>query len=123
MILLYPRAEPYYHLKFCRPGKFNQLKAQSMVIVGSIKQDDNSGLKLINQLFYLIASLNQPCKVSRNFRKDVYAKTAINDNKLVLNHLMSSLKTKRNQFKYFNDQFIERQVRFLFDDETYSKIH
>ena len=26
-----PEAEPYYHLKFSEPDKFNQLKAQSMV--------------------------------------------------------------------------------------------
>ena len=52
--------------------------------------------------------------------KDVYAKKQL---LMIINarsedHLMSSLEQKRNQFrKHFNDQFIERQGRFLFGDD------
>ena len=115
-----PEAEPYYHLKFSEPDKFNQLKAQSMVIVGSIKQDDNSGLKLMNQLLpdsqFKSTLQGDPVILG----KDVYAKKQLF---MVINarsedHLMSSLEQKRNQFrKHFNDQFIERQGRFLFSDD------
>ena len=115
-----PEAEPYYHLKFSEPDKFNQLKAQSMVIVGSIKQDDNSGLKLMNQLLpdsqFKSTLKDDPVILG----KDVYAKKQL---LMVINarsedHLMSSLEQKRNQFrKHFNDQFIERQGRFLFGDD------
>ena len=115
-----PEAEPYYHLKFSEPDKFNQLKAQSMVIVGSIKQDDNSGLKLMNQLLpdsqFKSTLQGDPVILG----KDVYAKKQLF---MIINarsedHLMSSLEQKRNQFrKHFNDQFIERQDRFLFGDD------
>ena len=115
-----PEAEPYYHLKFSEPDKFNQLKAQSMVIVGSIKQDDNSGLKLMNQLLpdsqFKSTLQGDPVILG----KDVYAKKQLF---MIINassedHLMSSLEQKRNQFrKHFNDQFIERQGRFLFGDD------
>ena len=115
-----PEAEPYYHLKFSEPDKFNQLKAQSMVIVGSIKQDDNSGLKLMNQLLpdsqFKSTLQGDPVILG----KDVYSKKQL---LMIINarsedHLMSSLKQKRNQFrKHFNDQFIERQGRFLFGDD------
>ena len=115
-----PEAEPYYHLKFSEPDKFNQLKAQSMVIVGSIKQDDNSGLKLMNQLLpdsqFKSTLQGDPVILG----KDVYAKKQL---LMIINarsedHLMSSLEQKRNQFrKHFNDQFIERQGRFLFGDD------
>ena len=115
-----PEAEPYYHLKFSEPDKFNQLKAQSMVIVGSIKQDDNSGLKLMNQLLpdsqFKSTLQHDPIILG----KDVYAKKQLF---MIINassedHLMSSLEQKRNQFrKHFNDQFIERQGRFLFGDD------
>ena len=115
-----PEAEPYYHLKFSEPDKFNQLKAQSMVIVGSIKQDDNSGLKLMNQLLpdsqFKSTFQGDPVILG----KDVYAKKQLF---MIINassedHLMSSLEQKRNQFrKHFNDQFIERQGRFLFGDD------
>ena len=115
-----PEAEPYYHLKFSEPDKFNQLKGQSMVIVGSIKQDDNSGLKLMNQLLpdsqFKSTLRGDPVILG----KDVYAKKQLF---MIINassedHLMSSLEQKRNQFrKHFNDQFIERQSRFLFGDD------
>ena len=115
-----PEAEPYYHLKFSEPDKFNQLKAQSMVIVGSIKQDDNSGLKLMNQLLpdsqFKSTLRGDPVILG----KDVYAKKQLF---MIINassedHLMSSLEQKRNQFrKHFNDQFIARQGRFLFGDD------
>ena len=115
-----PEAEPYYHLKFSEPDKFNQLKAQSMVIVGSIKQDDNSGLNLMNQLLpdsqFKSTLQGDPVILA----KDVYAKKQLF---MIINarsedHLMSSLEQKRNQFrKHFNDQFIERQDRFLFGDD------
>ena len=115
-----PEAEPYYHLKFSEPDKFNQLKGQSMVIVGSIKQDDNSGLKLMNQLLpdsqFKSTLRGDPVILG----KDVYAKKQLF---MIINassedHLMSSLEQKRNQFrKHFNDQFIERQGRFLFGDD------
>ena len=115
-----PEAEPYYHLKFSEPDKFNQLKAQSMVIVGSIKQDDNSGLKLMNQLLpdsqFKSTLQGDPVILG----KDVYAKKQLF---MIVNassedHLMSSLEQKRNQFrKHFNDQFIARQGRFLFGDD------
>ena len=115
-----PEAEPYYHLKFSEPDKFNQLKAQSMVIVGSIKQDDNSGLKLMNQLLpdsqFKSTLQGDPVILG----KDVYTKKQL---LMIINarsedHLMSSLEQKRNQFrKHFNDQFIERQGRFLFGDD------
>ena len=115
-----PEAEPYYHLKFSEPDKFNQLKAQSMVIVGSIKQDDNSGLKLMNQLLpdsqFKSTLQGDPVILG----KDVYAKKQL---LMIINarsedHLMSSLEQKRNQFrKHFNDQFNERQGRFLFGDD------
>ena len=120
-----PEAEPYYHLKFSEPDKFNQLKAQSMVIVGSIKQDDNSGLKLMNQLLpdsqFKSTLQGDPVILG----KDVYAKKQLF---MIINarsedHLMSSLEQKRNQFrKHFNDQFIERQGRFLFGDDRNTKL-
>ena len=115
-----PEAEPYYHLKFSEPDKFNQLKAQSMVIVGAVMQDDNSGLKLINKLLpdsqFKSTLKGDPVILGKN----VYAKKQLF---MIINassedHLMSSLEQKRNQFrKYFNDQFIERQGRFLFGDD------
>jgi len=120
-----PEAEPYYHLKFSEPDKFNQLKGQSMVIVGSIKQDDNSGLKLMNQLLpdsqFKSTLRGDPVILG----KDVYAKKQLF---MIINassedHLMSSLEQKRNQFrKHFNDQFIERQGRFLFGDDRNTRL-
>ena len=120
-----PEAEPYYRLKFSEPDKFNQLKAQSMVIVGSIKQDDNSGLNLMNQLLpdsqFKSTLQGDPIILG----KDVYAKKQLF---MIINassedHLMSSLEQKRNQFrKHFNDQFIERQGRFLFGDDRNKRL-
>ena len=120
-----PEAEPYYHLKFSEPDKFNQLKAQSMVIVGAINQDDNSGLKLIHKLLpdsqFKSTLQGDPVILG----KDVYAKKQLF---MIINasseaHLMSNLEQKRNQFrKYFNDQFIERQGRFLFSDDRNKRL-
>ncbi len=115
-----PEAEPYYHLKFSEPDKFNQLKSQSMVIVGAIKQEDNSGLKLIKKLLpnnqFESTLVGDPVILGR----DVYAKKQLF---MIINasskdQLMFNIKQKSNQFrKYFNDQFIERQGRFLFSDD------
>ena len=120
-----PEAEPYYHLKFSEPDKFNQLKAQSMVIVGAINQDDNSGLKLIHKLLpdsqFKSTLQGDPVILG----KDIYAKKQLF---MIINasseaHLMSNLEQKRNQFrKYFNDQFIERQGRFLFSDDRNKRL-
>ena len=120
-----PEAEPYYHLKFSEPDKFNQLKAQSMVIVGAVNQDDNSGLKLMHKLLpdsqFKSTLQGDPVILG----KDVYAKKQLF---MIINasseaHLMSNLEQKRNQFrKYFNDQFIERQGRFLFSDDRNKRL-
>ena len=120
-----PEPEPYYKLKFSEPETFSQLKSQSQVIVGAIKRDNNFGHQLVKKLLpekQFESTLNGDPII---LGEDVYAKKQLF---MIINanskeHLMDHVEEKRKQFrKIFNDQFIDRQNRFLFGDDRNMKL-
>ena len=120
-----PEPEPYYNLKFSDPEIFSQLKSQSQVIVGALKRDNNSGHQLVKKLLpenQFKSTLNGDPII---LGEDVYAKKQLF---MIINanskeHLMDHVEEKRKQFrKIFNDQFIDRQNRFLFGDDRNMKL-
>lgn len=120
-----PEPEPYYNLKFSDPETFSQLKSQSQVIVGALKRDNNSGHQLVKKLLpenQFKSTLNGDPII---LGEDVYAKKQLF---MIINanskeHLMDHVEEKRKQFrKIFNDQFIDRQNRFLFGDDRNMKL-
>ena len=120
-----PEPEPYYNLKFSDPETFSQLKSQSQVIVGALKRDNNSGHQLVKKLLpenQFESTLNGDPII---LGEDVYAKKQLF---MIINanskeHLMDHVEEKRKQFrKIFNDQFIDRQNRFLFGDDRNMKL-
>ena len=120
-----PEPEPYYNLKFSEPETFSQLKSQSQVIVGALKRDNNSGHQLVKKLLpenQFESTLNGDPII---LGEDVYAKKQLF---MIINanskeHLMDHVEEKRKQFrKIFNDQFIDRQNRFLFGDDRNMKL-
>ena len=120
-----PEPEPYYNLKFSEPETFSQLKSQSQVIVGALKRDNNSGHQLVKKLLpekQFESTLNGDPII---LGEDVYAKKQLF---MIINanskeHLMDHVEEKRKQFrKIFNDQFINRQSRFLFSDDRNMKL-
>ena len=120
-----PEPEPYYNLKFSEPETFSQLKSQSQVIVGALKRDNNTGHQLVKKLLpekQFESTLNGDPII---LGEDVYAKKQLF---MIINanskeHLMDHVEEKRKQFrKIFNDQFIDRQNRFLFGDDRNMKL-
>jgi len=120
-----PEPEPYYNLKFSEPETFSQLKSQSQVIVGALKRDNNTGHQLVKKLLpekQFESTLNGDPII---LGEDVYAKKQLF---MIINanskeHLMDHVEEKRKQFrKVFNDQFIDRQNRFLFGDDRNMKL-
>ena len=120
-----PEPEPFYNLKFSEPETFSQLKSQSQVIVGALKRDNNSGHQLVKKLLpenQFESTLNGDPII---LGEDVYAKKQLF---MIINanskeHLMDHVEEKRKQFrKIFNDQFIDRQNRFLFGDDRNMKL-
>ena len=120
-----PEPEPYYNLKFSEPETFSQLKSQSQVIVGALKRDNNSGHQLVKKLLpekQFESTLNGDPII---LGEDVYAKKQLF---MIINanskeHLMDHIEEERKQFrKVFNDQFIDRQNRFLFGDDRNMKL-
>ncbi len=120
-----PEPEPYYNLKFSEPETFSQLKSQSQVIVGALKRDNNTGHQLVKKLLpekQFESTLNGDPII---LGEDVYAKKQLF---MIINanskeHLMDHVEEKRKQFrKVFNDQFIDRQNRFLFGDDRNIKL-
>jgi len=120
-----PEPEPYYNLKFSEPETFSQLKSQSQVIVGALKRDNNTGHQLVKKLLpekQFESTLNGDPII---LGEDVYAKKQLF---MIINanskeHLMGHVEEKRKQFrKVFNDQFIDRQNRFLFGDDRNMKL-
>ena len=120
-----PEPEPFYNLKFSDPETFSQLKSQSQVIVGALKRDNNSGHQLVKKLLpenQFESTLNGDPII---LGEDVYAKKQLF---MIINanskeHLMDHVEEKRKQFrKIFNDQFIDRQNRFLFGDNRNMKL-
>ena len=121
-----PEPEPFYVLKFSSPSTYSKLKKQSNVIIVAIDRDStNSGLKLINNILpaQQIKSMesNDPIILA----KDVHAKHQLF---MVINassykKLIGIVDEKRNYIKKnFNDQFLDRQSRFLFSKNSINKL-
>ena len=121
-----PEPEPFYVLKFSSPSTYSKLKKQSNVIIAAIDRDStNSGLKLINNILpaQQIKSMesNDPIILA----KDVHAKHQLF---MVINassykKLIGIVDEKRNYIKKnFNDQFFDRQSRFLFSKNSINNL-
>ena len=114
-----PEPEPFYNLKFSTPETYSKLKKQNNVIIAAIDRDrSNPGLKLI----YNLLPKEQAKSMEENdpiiLAKDVHANhqlfMVINANSF--KHLINFADKKRNFIRRnFNNQFINRQSRFLFN--------
>ena len=124
--LFTPEPEPYYHLKFSEPETYHELKSQSQVIIAAISRDkNNSGYQLVKRLLPLdqfeLTENGDPIILA----KDVHAKKQLF---MIINastkeHLMMNIDGKKNQFrKYFHDQFIDRQSRYIFGEDRNKKL-
>ena len=114
-----PEPEPYYKLKFSQPEHYNDLKRQSMVVVASIKGDNNPGQNLMEKILtekqYKLTIEKDPIILA----KDVYAKKQlfmiINAKKKEI--LQDEIKDRYKKFRrIFNDHFINRQSRYLINE-------
>ena len=113
-----PEPEPYYYLKFSNPNTYNELKAQSKVVIAAVSRDNgNPGLQLVKKLlpekqFETMINLD-PVLISKN----VFAKNQlfIVINALTKDQLFDTIKKKKNNYrKIFNDNFKSRQKKFIF---------
>ncbi len=121
-----PEPEPFYNLKFSTPETYPKLKKQNNVIIAAIDRDhSNPGLKLI----YNLLPKEQAKSMEENdpiiLAKDVHAKhqlfMVINANSF--KQLIDFVDKKRNFIrKKFNNQFINRQSRFLFNRNNYNRL-
>jgi len=119
--LFTPEPEPYYHLKFSEPETYPELKSQSQVIVAAVNRDkNNSGYQLVKRLLpkdqFELTENGDPIILA----KDVHARKQLFMiiNAVTKEHLMMNIDGKKNQFrKYFHDQFIDRQSRYIFGED------
>ena len=121
-----PEPEPFYNLKFSTPETYSKLKKQNNVIIAAIDRDrSNPGLKLI----YNLLPKEQAKSMEENdpiiLAKDVHANhqlfMVINANSL--KHLIDIVDERGNEIrKNFNNQFINRQSRYLFNENDYNSL-
>ncbi|MBH10643.1 MAG: hypothetical protein CMG74_09895 [Candidatus Marinimicrobia bacterium] len=117
-----PQPEPYYYLKFSKPDTYNDLKKQAYIVVGAINRNsENLGLKLIKKLLPENQFNSSNTNEQILFTKDLYASNqlfmVINSDSV--NKLIATAKEKKEWIKkQFHDQFIRRQKKFLFGDDT-----
>tara|TARA_B100000029_G_scaffold343693_1_gene336100 strand:- start:1814 stop:2833 length:1020 start_codon:yes stop_codon:yes gene_type:complete len=121
-----PEPEPYYYLKFSGPETYNDLKAQSQVIVAAVERDKaNTGYNLVKKMLppdqFQKTESGDPVIFAKNVnaRKQLF---------IVINaesedQLMSTVESKKNFIrKQFFDQFVDRQSRFIFGSDRNKKL-
>ena len=121
-----PEPEPLYTIKFSSPQTYSKLKKQTNLIIAAIDRDrSNSGLDLINKLL----TDEQASSMVRGdpivLAKDVHAYNQLFMviNAASLEDLMKFVDEKRNYIrKNFNNQFIERQSRYLFNENNFNNL-
>ena len=117
-----PEPEPFYVLKFSSPESYSKLKKQTNVVVAAIDRDStNTGLKLIKNILPAKQRKNMvsndPIIVAKNVHANHQLFMVINANSY--EHLLGFVDKKRNYIKrYFHEQFIDRQSRFLFSQNN-----
>ena len=116
-----PEPEPYYNLKFSPPESYNQLKAQSQIVIASIDRNpNNKGYRLMKKILP-----DEKLNFTENvdpiiLAKDLYAKKQLF---MIINvkdeeTLISDINKKKNYIRReFHQQFIDRQTRYLFGDD------
>ena len=117
-----PEPEPLYVLKFSSPESYSKLKKQTNVVVAAIDRDStNKGLKLIKNILpekqrkNMVS--NDPIIVAKNVHANHQLFMVINSNSY--DHLLEFVDKKRNYIKRnFHEQFIDRQSRFLFNQNN-----
>ena len=124
--LYVPEPEPFYTLKFSTPETYPKLKKQNNLIIAAIDRDtSNPGVKLINNLLPNDQAKSMVLDDPIILAKDVHAKNQLF---MVINanspkHLINFINKKRNFIrKSFNNQFINRQSRFLFNENNYNSL-
>ena len=121
-----PEPEPFYILKFSNPSTYSKLKKQTNVIIAAIdRESTNSGLKLINNILPAkqIKSMesNDPIILAKNVHANHQLFMVINANSY--SHLIEFVDKKRNYIKrIYNEQFIGRQSRFLFSENSINNL-
>jgi len=121
-----PEPEPFYVLKFSSPDTYFKLKKQTNVVVAAIDRDStNSGLKLINNILPTkqtkAMESNDPIILARNVHANHQLFMVINAKSY--KHLMGFVDKKRNYIKRnFNEQFMVRQKRFLFSENSINNL-
>jgi len=124
--LFTPKPEPLYHLKFSEPETYPQLKSQSQVVVAAVNRDeDNPGHQLVKRLLssaQFDSTLNgDPTLLGKNVHANKQLFMVINATSK--EQLMMSIEKNKHQFrKYFHDQFIDRQHRFIFGEDRNKKL-
>ena len=124
--LFTPEPEPFYVLKFSTPNTYSKLKKQTNLIIAAIERDSvNPGLKLINRLLpneqVESMELNDPIILAENVNANHQLFMVINATSF--SQLVKFVDKKRNYIrKIFNDQFIDRQSRFLFSKNNYNSL-
>ena len=124
--LFTPEPEPFYVLKFSTPNTYSKLKKQTNLIIAAIERDSvNPGLKLINRLLpneqVKSMELNDPIILAENVNANHQLFMVINATSF--SQLVKFVDKKRNYIrKIFNDQFIDRQSRFLFSKNNYNSL-
>ena len=124
--LFTPEPEPFYILKFSNPNTYSKLKKQTNLIIAAIERDSvNPGLKLINRLLpndqVKSMELNDPIILAENVNANHQLFMVINATSF--SQLVKFVEKKRNYIKkIFNNQFINRQSRFLFSKNNYNSL-
>ena len=121
-----PEPEPLYILKFSSPESYFKLNEQTNVVVAAINRDStNVGLQLIEKILPVkqrknMAS-NDPIVLAKNVHANHQLFMVINAKSY--DHLLGFVDEKRNYIKRnFNEQFITRQTRFLFNKNNINPI-
>ncbi len=119
--LFCPEPEPYYHLKFSSPEKYNELKSQALVIIAALDRDiNNMGYQLIKKILppeqFKTMETENPIILAEEVHAKKQLFMVINANSY--DQLEAELDLKRNYIrKQFNKQFIDRQSRFIFGED------
>jgi len=121
-----PEPEPWYVLKFSPPESYSKLKKQTNVVIAAIDRDSaNAGLKLIKKILPFeqreTMLSNDPIILAKNVHANHQLFMVINANSY--EHLLRFSDEKRNYIKKnFNEQFIVRQSRYLFNRNNFNAI-
>ncbi len=115
-----PAPEPLYKLIFSRPLYYQDLKRYAQVIVAAVNRDNsNSGFRLIQKLLpdnqLNIEENDNPLLLTR----DLHAKDQVYVviNAIDKEHLFKDINKNKELLRgYYDEQFILRGSRFLFND-------